>query len=91
MASPPREVGTGQEAAEKLDAIIRSVVSHLSAGDIAALQLFWESHKGLPSDYDRPLLGKCKAAMARDLEPREKTAMRTKFVNLVRQRIEEQK
>lgn len=86
-----REAGASHEAVEKLDEVIGAIVASLSAGDIASLQLFWESHKGLPSDYDRPLLGKCKAAMARNLDPYEKTAMRTKFVNLVRGRIEEQK
>ena len=86
-----REAGASHEAVEKLDEVIGAIVVSLSAGDIASLQLFWESHKGLPSDYDRPLLGKCKAAMARNLDPHEKTAMRTKFVNLVRGRIEEQK
>lgn len=74
-------------AGEQLDLVVRSVVDQLSAVDIAALKTFWEGQKGLPSDHDRPLLGKCKAAMGRDLNAREKTNMRTLFVTLVRERI----
>jgi len=74
-------------AAEQLDAVVRAVVDRLSAADIAALETFWEGQKGLPSDYDRPLLGKCKAAVGRNLEPPEKTNMRTLFVRLARERM----
>lgn len=71
-----------------MDDVVRAFVKQLSSSDIAALQTFWEGNKGLPSDYDRPLLGQCKAVMARTLDPREKTAMRTLFVKLVRERVD---
>lgn len=71
-----------------LTTIVTGIVDHLSTSDLAALQIFWEGQKGLPSDHDRPLLGKCKAAAGRDLDAREKTAMRTLFVERVRARLE---
>lgn len=79
---------TSGEATDKLDRVIRGVVDQLSAVDVAALKTFWEGQKGLPSDYDRPLLGKCKAAAGRDLDAREKTKMRTTFVKLVGERMD---
>lgn len=71
-----------------LDDIVRSVVARLTAVDLAALETFWDSHKGVPTDYDRPLLGRCKAVMGRDLSPPEKTTMRKTFISSVRSRIE---
>lgn len=63
------------------------IVAQLTALDITALKTFWDSSKGLPSDYDRPLLGKCRTAFGRDLTPSEKTTMRNFFVELVQKRI----
>ncbi|WP_376866865.1 NYN domain-containing protein [Brevundimonas staleyi] len=86
--APEADAGTTKEHAnEQLDRVVRAVVDQLSTTDIAALEAFWEGQKGLPSDYDRPLLGKCKAAAGRDLDAREKTTMRTLFVKLVRERM----
>ena len=85
-ASPEHPRG---DVSADLDALVVSVVAQLSSTDILALKTFWESHKGLPPDYDRPLLGKSKVAAARDLDPREKTRMRTKFVELVQLKISE--
>lgn len=76
------------DASDQLDAVVRSIVDQLSSTDLAGLKTFWEGQKGLPSDHDRPLLGKCKAAAGRDLDAREKTKMRKLFVELVHQRME---
>lgn len=87
---PPGKIDAG--AAElPLDDVVRAAVAQLTAGDLAGLEAFWANHKGLPPDNDRPLLGKCKAAAGRSLSPSEKTAMRTLFVTLVRDRIEDAK
>lgn len=74
-----------------LDEVVKATVAQLTAVDLAALEVFWSNHKGLPPDNDRPLLGKCKAAAGRDLSPSEKTTMRNLFVRLVRDRIEDAK
>lgn len=69
--------------------VVEETIAALNTDDLAAISAFWESGtKGIPSDIDRPLLGKCRDAIGRDLLPEERRQARNFFSSRVRGLIE---
>lgn len=70
-----------------IEEIVGTFVSELQPGDLEAIAKFWESQRGVPSDFDRKLLPRCRNAVGRDLERDEIRTMRARFQELVKQRL----
>ena len=64
---------------EVIVAAVDTFVTSLQLADFKALESFWETSRGLPSDFDGRLLAQCRDAIGRDLETWEKRGMRTRF------------
>lgn len=80
---PPVQILTAD-----LDGVARRIVADLTKEQLEGLKAFWEANKGIPGDHDRPLLGKFRTALGRDLESAERARMRTAYIQLARLRIE---
>lgn len=60
--------------------IIEEIVATLDTNDLFSLETYWNSGaRGIPSEIDRPLLGKCRDAIGRDLLPEERRTARNFF------------
>lgn len=70
-----------------IDEVVAEFVQDLQAADLDAIVRFWESERGVPSDFDRKILPRCRAALGRDLERSEIRKMRSTFQALVRERL----
>jgi len=55
------------------------MVMSLEHADLKAIQFFWQSNRGLPSDFDGKLLAQARQAFGRDLDVHEKKTMRAYF------------
>lgn len=71
----------------KLDAVVQAFVDTLADSDIDGLSAYWESERGIPSEFDKKLLGCSRSALDRILEREELRYVRAKFQTLVRGRI----
>ena len=90
---PPRPVPIGgpvsvsltlsHEVCAELDVVADSVHRALTSSEIVDIQRFWQTANGLPSDIDRRLLPRCRAALGRDLDNREKRYVRAKLSDLI--------
>lgn len=67
-------------------ALVTEAVDALGPQDVADLAAYWTSRTGLPPEIDRPLLARCRDALARDLAPDERRNVRRWFETLVRGR-----
>ena len=66
----------------KVHTIVEEVIASLDTDDLAALDKYWASGAGgIPSDIDRPLLGKCRDAIGRDLLAEERRQARHFFAS----------
>ena len=60
-------------------------IAAMDTSDIATLTTFWDSgQRGLPAEVDRPYLGKCRDAVARQLTNEERRAARIYFASAVK-------
>ncbi len=60
-------------------------IAAMDTSDIATLTTFWDSgQRGLPAEVDRPYLGKCRDAVARQLTNDERRAARIYFASAVK-------
>lgn len=58
---------------------VTAFVAALEESDVRGIQAFWKDKVGAPSDLDRIMLVKCRAALNRDLGTIEKKQMRSVF------------
>lgn len=64
----------------KVHQVVEEVIASLDTDDLAGLNTYWTNGaNGIPSDIDRPLLGKCRDAIGRDLLPEERRQARNFF------------
>lgn len=84
-AATPSERPAGPD----LDSVARAIVAALTPEQLGALKAYWDANKGIPPEHDRPLLGKTRTALGRDLQSGERARMRTAFVQLAKARIDE--
>lgn len=84
----PMEVAEASKSEDKADRqdrakvhkVIEEIVAELDTSDLSALETYWGTGaQGIPSDIDRPLLGKCRDAIGRDLLPEERRTARNFF------------
>ena len=90
---PPRPAAIGgpvsilltlsDEICAALDVVAESVHQALTGSEIADIQRYWQTATGLPSDIDRRLLPRCRAALGQDLDNREKRYVRAKLSDLI--------
>lgn len=89
----PAPSTAGQEGVESADfaqiqGLIEETVEALSADDLTVLDTYWASgEQGVPSNIDRPLLGKCRDAIGRHLSTDERRKARNHFVSFAKSRI----
>lgn len=60
--------------------VIEEIVATLDTNDLSLLGTYWNAGaRGIPLEIDRPLLGKCRDAIGRDLLPEERRTARNFF------------
>lgn len=72
---------------ETIELCVNDLIRGLADTDIAAVEAYWKTERGVPSDLDRRLLPACGQAIGRDLEKSEIKHMRTCFSAAVRMRV----
>lgn len=65
--------------ADAIEATVDALVDNLSDSDLDGLKAYWDTERGVPTEFDRSLLRDCGAAVGRLLDPTEKKAMRSRF------------
>ncbi|MFG1465338.1 NYN domain-containing protein [Xanthobacter sp. DSM 24535] len=69
----------GGTVADQIENVVCSFIDALESTDIEKLMAYWQTERGLPSEYDSPLLRKARQALGRDLETEEKRLLRKKI------------
>ena len=70
-----------------LDAVVEAFVETLVDSDLDGISVYWETERGVPSEFDRKLLPCGRTALGRNLERDEIKHVRAKFQALVKARI----
>ncbi|UXC91406.1 NYN domain-containing protein [Sphingobium sp. RSMS] len=87
-AVPAQTQPAGPDGKADDAAVIRGVIDGLLAGlstdDLNDLRTFWMSRQGLPPELDRPMLGRCRDGLSRDLTPDERRSARADFVKAIK-------
>lgn len=79
--------GSSPSCDPKVTAAVDAFVASLEQTDIRAIQVFWQSNRGVPSDFDRKMLAQSRDALGKELDIAEKKQMRTYFRERVLKRI----
>jgi hypothetical protein len=74
--------------AEALDTMVEAFVGTLVSSDLDAISVYWQTERGVPSEYDKKLLPCGRTALGRNLERHEMRYVRAKFQTLVRAKFE---
>lgn len=69
---------------EKIEAVVETVVRELSKTDIEGIFAYWENERGVPTEFDGKILGRCRDRLGRMLERTEMKFARSKFQALIR-------
>jgi len=83
LCSDPRDWEPALENAAK------EFVDTLEESDLDALEVYWTTSRGVPSELDRRLLPHARVAIGRDLDQPEKRFVRSCFQKYVMRRFEE--
>ncbi|MFN4283917.1 MAG: NYN domain-containing protein [Alphaproteobacteria bacterium] len=67
--------------------VATTLVTTLDTSTIVSLKEYWKTKNSIPSEYDGKLLGKCRDAIHRELSLSEKKFLRSKFKELVNQKV----
>jgi len=80
--SPPAPLGTAVAAlpAAEIDSVAAEVARDVASDTVDALLATYRSSRQIPSDIDRPLLGKARVRFGRLLRPEEKRRLREALV-----------
>lgn len=71
-----------------IDYSVNAFVAELTDTDVQAISAYYETGaRGVPTEFDRKLLPVCGKAIARSLEPHEKTHMRSRFQADIKSRL----
>jgi uncharacterized LabA/DUF88 family protein len=81
-AKPAAAVVT--EPPASISAVVKEFFTSLVPEQLESLREFQRSEKGVPHEYDGPLLAKARTALDRDLTTIERQDLRREFLNLVR-------
>jgi uncharacterized LabA/DUF88 family protein len=70
-----------------LELATKEFVDSLEDAELDSLEAYWKSGRGMPSDFDRVLLPRCRDAIGRNLAQDEKRFVRSRFQKMVQQRL----
>ncbi len=71
----------------KIEVTVQAFVTALTKIDIQGIVAYWESERGIPSEFDRKLLPICREAIGRNLERAEIKHMRVSFQQCVNDQL----
>jgi len=83
VATSSREEPNSNVFVNSKDQVVAEVVGAISPTDLARLKKEVSTSQGVPSEFDGKLLGKCRDALGRDLDMKEKSSLRTAFRNRI--------
>jgi len=72
-----------QSFEESRDKIVAEIIAETSGAEKVRLEKEIEVSRSVPREFDGKLLGKCRDALGRDLDVKEKSSLRTAFRNAV--------
>jgi hypothetical protein len=75
------------ERRQQLQQVAAELARNVLSGDIEVVLRYYEQHRELPSEIDRPLLGTAKKTLRALLNLEEKTFLRVQYVEALRQRL----
>lgn len=87
LPATPADSADAMERRQRLQQVAAELASNVLSGDIEVVLRYYEQHRELPSEIDRPLLGTAKKAVRGLLNPEEKTFLRTQYIDALRQRL----
>jgi len=64
---------------QKIDAVVAIYAGEILGDKRSNLKTYWQENPDVPREYDGPLLGKCRDALERDLDFKEKKRARSQF------------
>ncbi len=74
-------------AESEIEATVEAFVVALTETDMQGVVAYWQNARGVPADFDRKLLAKCRDAIGRNLENDETKKMRSCFQKIVKKRL----
>ncbi len=86
-SAPAEESSEAAERRQRLQQIAAELAGNVLSGDIEVVLRYYEQHRELPSEIDRPLLGTAKKTIRALLNPEEKAFLRAQYVDALRQRL----
>lgn len=69
-----------------LTQVVEQFVNAMTADEVEGVAVFWQSQRGVPSEYDGKLLARSRDVLSRDLDPAERRTVRAHFSSLVKRR-----
>lgn len=89
VISDAPQIGSESDAVcAEIEAAVQKFVDALSDADLQGLKAYWDSERGVPTDFDRKLLPICGVAIKRNLERPEIKFMRGCFQRTALARLE---
>lgn len=82
--SAPAQISQAFEGSGALDSAVTKFVEGLQQSDLEGIVAYWETDRGVPTEFDRRLLPCGREAIGRDLDQREKRFVRSRFQMLVK-------
>ena len=64
-----------------LDRVAKAVIASMDGNDLAALNTFRQTQKGVPQEFDGKLLGQARTALGRSLDTNERRRVRALFMS----------
>jgi len=86
-SAAPADSAEAAERRQQLQQVAAELARNVLTGDIEVVLRYYEQHRELPSEIDRPLLGTAKKTVRALLNPEEKIFLRTQYVDALRQRL----
>ncbi|SFK81584.1 Uncharacterized conserved protein, LabA/DUF88 family [Mesorhizobium albiziae] len=86
-ANKPAPAATGETGTSALEQAVSDFVQALEETDLDGIVAYWETDRGVPSDFDRKLLPCGREALGRDLEREEIRQVRSRFQMEVKARL----
>jgi uncharacterized LabA/DUF88 family protein len=85
-ASEPADATADRSDEEKIEEVVNTVVGELSEIDIEGIFAYWQNERGVPTEFDGRILGRCRDKLGRMLERPEMKTARSRFQALIRAR-----
>lgn len=86
-AVPAPQIAVEPSCDPAVQAVVDNTVSSLEQADLNSIKAFWESNRGVPSDFDRKMLAQARQATGKELDVNGKRGMRAYFRSKVLERL----